>query len=1522
MIFFWFCCYCAVLLINCSHFSDGSQDKQIEPLLWDFQSLPNSACTKQATCKQAALNDGKVLMFDGFTKRTWVFMFNKIEKHGKWIPITTTNSPSRRESHAIVSLGNGRVAAFGGLTGTISHNDTWFFDQSTKHWTPFATINSPPARYDHAMARLGNGRVLLFGGLNATKQPTEVFSDTWLLDQSTKEWILIVTKNFPKARGGHSMASIGSDVLLFGGYSEIYTDFNDTWRFDQSTNEWTHIESTLISGSPNARFYHSMVGQDGYIVLFGGASHKPLKYFADTWIFNHTKNEWRKLLADKPHSRLSPVMSPIGEGKVLMFGGMNGHHIYTDTWIFDMYSYDNSYWTACGCLAPITNSPEERYSHAWASLEEDKILLFGGGNHNDAALNGTWIFDQRMREWLYCYDNGICNISIHLNKATSNILNVPAHVPKTRIYHTMASLGNGSVLLYGGRNSIKPFIYFHDTWVFTSYQSTRKWELVENSNSPKARIQHAMSSLEKGVVLMFGGVTLYDQFLEDTWLFYESTREWMLVDNKVTAKSPSGRIFHAMSSLIGEGKTLLFGGIDKLLNFLDDTWIFDQRKKEWIKIICNILPTDSPPGRALHSMASLGQSKVVMFGGEVDTDVYAQDTWMFHHESSTTWRWTKLKTQMAPRTAHKMSYGLSNSIVLFGGIANYQSGVSSPPMVADDTWILYDGCPIGYGGDGCIHCPVGKYKNTTESTGCISCPVGTTTGSTGSTAESQCLLCANTTADKNFGVCTVDLSNNYKTEWRCFNAFGTRCLHKCPGGTTNPCNGNGKCESGSQTSNGTCTCKPSYYGSACSSQCNCNGYKCRDGAVGDGKCTCPFTYTLSGPRCSFPTMGCLVAFVLLISIVGLFYYCRRWKKDNAKVHDLKLENNLIEHDYSLLEENYNVLEETYNVLGIQHNETKQQLNDFTNFEDHWKKIAGTKFDDVTLMSKQIAETLAKKHGNDRAYCFVNPGNIRRVYESKSFKSLSRNKNTMHTASENSNNPWRLMELEQHNCFKFGSPLNHLLDKNPIISYCPPEMARIIVQRSKGKPDEGETKSVLETKDTHDTIQATFDVWSFGAILYQLVTGEPLFAATNAQYKISENDLDRLSNWQEPQNDAMFEAKLENIFSKEDKTLREDARDLIRWCLQGDPRLRPQSMKDVLGHCLLTNDRSKGQRWIKERKGFFLSHYQTNAGPSVMQLKNAILNVVGDKAQTVTSVDVEAEKFSTNDFHIWLDKDENPNEQGMKAGVAKCECFLLVLSDQVFSRWFCQLEIKEALRLGKKIVLVDLVKAKTATGVKVAADSFNDYIVQCLKFFTKEQQNIIFASNSIQFHDDDDFDRISARQILKEAGYLATHQDGKIKDETKRLGQLSITDTDILVVGVGGYLRPLITQMAKALPSVVFRATADMTGDKNKGAAAALRSAQNIIFFITKTSFTDAVTVNVLSKCADKHVILVRETDTRQGSMADAEIRQKAKEKLEQSTFSNIFGTCTDDHDSKYIIPFCTVEDFRNESVKKILFALR
>ena len=89
----------------------------------------------------------------------------------------------------------------------------------------------------------------------------------------------------------------------------------------------------------------------------------------------------------------------------------------------------------------------------------------------------------------------------------------------------------------------------------------------------------------------------------------------------------------------------------------------------------------------------------------------------------------------------------------------------------------------------------------------------------------------------------------------------------------------------------------------------------------------------------------------------------------------------------------------------------------------------------------------------------------------------------------------------------------------------------------------------------------------------------------------------------------------------------------------------------------------------------------NAGPQVMNIRDMV------------------ERFASKEsgIKVWLDKDEQCTENGMKKGVREQKYFLLFLTDGYFTRPFCRLEVCEAIKRNKTIVLVNDMDCTNADG---------------------------------------------------------------------------------------------------------------------------------------------------------------------------------------------------------------------------------
>lgn len=294
-------------------------------------------------------------------------------------------------------------------------------------------------------------------------------------------WSDLGTAPLPR-RSGLAMAQENAQghVIVFGGGLDDEFVAPDVWRWNGAS--WSTALACTDPGvtCPTARTGLVMVYDPvrDEVVLHGGDDGDPDSTSGEqTWVWNGTAFEPRAIECDPdltcPSSRhLHAAAYHRGSEQVVVFGGIT--HDDTTTW-----QWNGSTWTTA---SPAT-TPSARYGHAMVSLDDDRVLMFGGWSAtNSSPLDDTWIWTGS--NW--------------------QAVDSPAK-PSPRVSHALVALPNGPrALLFGGATDEGEPQF--DTWLFWN----DRWlagndDCLPGMTCPAARSGHAMAYDPRGnQVLLFG----------------------------------------------------------------------------------------------------------------------------------------------------------------------------------------------------------------------------------------------------------------------------------------------------------------------------------------------------------------------------------------------------------------------------------------------------------------------------------------------------------------------------------------------------------------------------------------------------------------------------------------------------------------------------------------------------------------------------------------------------------------------------------------------------------------------------------------------------------------------------------------------------------------------------------------------------------------------------------------------------------------------------------------------------------
>jgi hypothetical protein len=236
------------------------------------------------------------------------------------------------------------------------------------------------------------GHLYVFGGMNSSGFQAEMWrygfaNGTW--HQETYN----VSSTPPQERNGHTADSIGSSLIIFGGWNgQAYT--NELWIYQSIDKTWDRIDPAPGSPRPLERNGHSSVAYGGEIYIFGGFKHIPAPqvFYNDFWGYNFITKTWRQInpaTAVVPDARFEHSAVIYGS-HMYIFGGSNspdGSIYLSDFW---RYGFETNVWNQIhgGGAQP---GPRQGYG---AAVVGSRLYLFAGRAAGAGpALNELWEFN-------------------------------------------------------------------------------------------------------------------------------------------------------------------------------------------------------------------------------------------------------------------------------------------------------------------------------------------------------------------------------------------------------------------------------------------------------------------------------------------------------------------------------------------------------------------------------------------------------------------------------------------------------------------------------------------------------------------------------------------------------------------------------------------------------------------------------------------------------------------------------------------------------------------------------------------------------------------------------------------------------------------------------------------------------------------------------------------------------------------------------------------------------------------------
>jgi N-acetylneuraminic acid mutarotase len=560
----------------------------------------------------------------------------------RWTAIPAGNgSPSPRRNHSAVWAG-AQMLIWGGNDNVGYFGDGASYDPVSRAWAPISSVQSPSARSYHRAVWTG-GSMIIWGGYNGF-QGGETNSGA-AYDPLSNTWISTSIAGAPTPRAFHAAAWTGTEMLIWGGYSELSGSpqyFGDGARFDVGSNSWSQIPTV---SAPTARAFHSAVW-DGEAMLIWGGADSSTTGFASGAAFHPASNTWASLPTAGVSSGRGLHTAVWTGSEMIVWGGTNAAEYLSSG---DRFAPASSTWVPTSSSGPRGRG---RGGHAavWTGAE---LVAWGGEDEAGPSATGDR-YDPATDTWRTLPDFS---------------------APSPRFSHTAVWTGSEAIV-WGGYDNVNYL------GTGARYNPTSdSWSPVTGVSSPIPRASH--SATWSGTrMIVWGG------YNNGTW--FQSGGQYSPTTNSWTATSlggaPSARAGH--SAIWTGSRLIIWGGRD-----LGTGGIYDPAADSWTPIAT----TGAPSARTAHAAAWTG-TKMIIWGGMLGQAGTRYNTGGIYDPSTDSWLEMSLeRAPMARNFEAPMAFWTGERFLVWGiseRSSPYKDGGRFDPQ--SNTWrpISTEGAPL------------------------------------------------------------------------------------------------------------------------------------------------------------------------------------------------------------------------------------------------------------------------------------------------------------------------------------------------------------------------------------------------------------------------------------------------------------------------------------------------------------------------------------------------------------------------------------------------------------------------------------------------------------------------------------------------------------------------------------------------------------------------------------------------------------------------------------------------------------